>query len=167
MLYSNLTYYTDLKRDEGLAWTVKTDDFFPYGSVEHDYWVGYFTSRPAFKEFSSIQYCVSTSSTNKCCYQSHHSADFMPFQRTIGLVQHHDAVSGTEKQAVTDDYALRLHEALIRTEESLNEILFITGTKNHYSWCLSVNVSICDASANVEVRIEHFGEVAKSLMIYS
>ena len=26
----------------------------------------------------------------------------------MGVAQHHDAVSGTEKQAVADDYALRL-----------------------------------------------------------
>jgi hypothetical protein len=26
----------------------------------------------------------------------------------MGIVQHHDAISGTEKQAVADDYAQRL-----------------------------------------------------------
>ena len=27
----------------------KGDDFFPYGSGQHSYWTGYFTSRPATK----------------------------------------------------------------------------------------------------------------------
>lgn len=31
-------------------------------------------------------------------------------QRAVGIAQHHDAVSGTEKQHVTDDYALYIHE---------------------------------------------------------
>ena len=31
----------------------------------------------------------------------------------MGVVQHHDAVSGTEKQEVAFDYAQRLSEALI------------------------------------------------------
>jgi hypothetical protein len=30
-------------------------------------------------------------------------------KRAVAVNQHHDAVSGTAKQAVTDDYALRLH----------------------------------------------------------
>jgi hypothetical protein len=30
-------------------------------------------------------------------------------KRAVAVNQHHDAVSGTAKQAVTNDYALRLH----------------------------------------------------------
>ncbi len=30
----------------------------------------------------------------------------------MGIVQHHDAVSGTEKQYVTDDYLLRLSQGI-------------------------------------------------------
>jgi Alpha mannosidase middle domain len=30
----------------------------------------------------------------------------------MGIVQHHDAVSGTERQAVTEDYALRLSDGI-------------------------------------------------------
>lgn len=30
----------------------------------------------------------------------------------MGIVQHHDAVSGTEKQHVADDYALRLSDGI-------------------------------------------------------
>jgi hypothetical protein len=30
----------------------------------------------------------------------------------LGVYQHHDAVSGTAKQAVADDYALRLGKAI-------------------------------------------------------
>ena len=30
----------------------------------------------------------------------------------MGVVQHHDAVSGTEKQHVADDYALRLAQGI-------------------------------------------------------
>ncbi len=37
------------KADRG--WTSKTDDFFPYGSRPHEYWTGYFTSRPALKRY--------------------------------------------------------------------------------------------------------------------
>lgn len=35
--------------EKNIAWTVKTDDFFPYADCPHCFWTGYFTSRPALK----------------------------------------------------------------------------------------------------------------------
>ncbi len=37
------------------------------------------------------------------------------FAQSHGIVQHHDGVSGTSKQHVADDYALRLYEVHMRT----------------------------------------------------
>ena len=34
--------------------------------------------------------------------------DLNKFKRAMGTMQHHDAVTGTEKQAVAEDYAKRL-----------------------------------------------------------
>ena len=49
---------TALHDSEILDWPTKSDDFFPYGSDDHGYWTGYFTSRPTSKrmirETSSI-----------------------------------------------------------------------------------------------------------------
>lgn len=33
---------------------LKTDDFFPYADNEHDFWTGYYTSRPALKHYERI-----------------------------------------------------------------------------------------------------------------
>ena len=38
----------------------------------------------------------------------------------MGVAQHHDAVSGTEKQAVADDYALRLAQGELNCQVSYN-----------------------------------------------
>ena len=35
LFYSNPTVYTDARAAEGLTWSVKTDDFFPYADCEH------------------------------------------------------------------------------------------------------------------------------------
>nr|CCA13903.1 lysosomal alphamannosidase putative [Albugo laibachii Nc14] len=147
MLYSNLTYYTELKRAEGLTWTVKTDDFFPYASAEHDFWVGYFTSRPALKRFVRVSNTLLQQFRQiDAVYQSHHAANLVPLLRAAALVEHHDGVSGTEKQAVADDYALRLNDAILITEKSINEVLLAVGEYKHLSLCLLSNVSICDVS---------------------
>jgi hypothetical protein len=34
----------------------------------------------------------------------------------MGIVQHHDAISGTERQDVADDYALRLSDGIAAAE---------------------------------------------------
>lgn len=37
-----------MKKD--LSWEVRTDDIFPLGDNDHNYWSGYFTSRPSLKK---------------------------------------------------------------------------------------------------------------------
>jgi len=34
--------------------SLKTDDFFPYADGPHQFWTGYFTSRPAFKRYERL-----------------------------------------------------------------------------------------------------------------
>ena len=45
-----------------------------------------------------------------------------------GVHQHHDAVTGTAKQAVTEDYALRLSEGFDKCSEIASE--FYSGLQN-------------------------------------
>ncbi|DAZ95535.1 TPA: hypothetical protein N0F65_005227 [Lagenidium giganteum] len=147
VLYSNLSYYTDLKRAEGLTWSVKTDDFFPYGSDSHDFWSGYFTSRPALKKAARMSNVLLQQLRQlDAVYQSHHPADLDAITRAVGLIQHHDGISGTEKQRVADDYVLRVNEGILAAEKALNEVLFVIGEKEPYRFCTQTNVSICEVS---------------------
>ena len=56
--YSTPTRYLDAvyaaSEKKQLAYTVKTDDFFPYADNPFAYWSGYFTSRPALKRYVRI-----------------------------------------------------------------------------------------------------------------
>ncbi|CAH0474988.1 unnamed protein product [Peronospora belbahrii] len=155
VLYSNLSYYTNVKRAEGLTWSVKTDDFFPYGSGQDDYWSGFFTSRPSFKRFARVANTLLQQLRQlDAVYQSHHSSTLAALQRAVGLVQHHDGLSGTEKQSVADDYALRLNDGIIQAEKEMNEVLFVIGEKEPYHLCLLANTSICDVSTqNTEFEV--------------
>ncbi|KAF4040772.1 Glycosyl hydrolases family 38 C-terminal domain [Phytophthora infestans] len=159
VLYSNLSYYTDVKREEGLTWSVKTDDFFPYGSAQDDYWSGFFTSRPTLKRFARVANTLLQQVRQiDAVYQSHHSSPLVALQRAVGLVQHHDGVSGTEKQSVADDYSLRLNDGIIKAEKELNEVLFVIGDKEPYHLCLLANTSVCDVStqnSNFEVLVHN------------
>lgn len=45
------------------------------------------------------------------------------FREAMGIMQHHDAVTGTEKQHVAEDYARILHKAFVDTDVILQHAL--------------------------------------------
>uniref|UniRef100_A0A0G4IBA5 Alpha-mannosidase n=1 Tax=Chromera velia CCMP2878 TaxID=1169474 RepID=A0A0G4IBA5_9ALVE len=103
------------------------DDFFPYGEHQDAYWTGYFTSRPGIKGLvrsvsallkslekmylsEALAARAKGTPLPKGARVATESALFS-LREALGIAQHHDAVSGTEKQAVNDDYTYRLAEA--------------------------------------------------------
>lgn len=42
-------------------------------------------------------------------------------KEAIGVAQHHDSITGTAKQAVSDDYSERLHQGVTESFEMINE----------------------------------------------
>lgn len=84
-------------------------------------------------------------------------------REAMGIMQHHDAVTGTEKQHVADDYTYLLHKAMhlcsFNTRETLNQLTIPDDidTQNrslHYNsdngfdfvTCGSLNISSCHVS---------------------
>lgn len=61
--------------------------------------------------------------------------DIEPLKEAIGIMQHHDAITGTEKQHVADDYARIVTEAIH---------LAVNETAGPYRPCLLLNVSHCE-----------------------
>ncbi|KAF3955297.1 hypothetical protein CMV_019472 [Castanea mollissima] len=123
-LYSTPSIYTDAKYATKESWPIKTDDFFPYADRVNAYWTGYFTSRPALKGYvrmMSAYYLAARQleffkGRNKSGPNTDYLAD------ALAIVQHHDAVSGTEMQHVADDYAKRLS---IGYKEVINEYVAV------------------------------------------
>ena len=92
----------------------------------HSYWTGYFTSRPSLKLYEretnnllqfTKQINVLFENTNEERRNDLFSKETKPrstkedidsLKRAMGAMQHHDAVTGTEKEAVAHDYALRI-----------------------------------------------------------
>lgn len=95
-----------------VEWETKFDDFFPYADEPNRFWTGYFTSRPALKYnirrtgayLQAVRQLAALGHLNDPA-----SADSIgTLERAMATAQHHDAVSGTEKQYVADDYAQKL-----------------------------------------------------------
>ena len=107
IFYSTPACYLKSLHDAGIYWPTKQNDFFPYASDPHAYWSGYFSSRPTskymirqterlFKTFSQLMLLSDASQEN-----------LNILEETVGVVQHHDAVTGTEKQHVVSQEQLR------------------------------------------------------------
>eukprot|EP00892_Ulva_mutabilis_P004205 jgi/Ulvmu1/2156/UM129_0016.1 len=120
-LYSTPAAYLAAKAAYGGSWPLRTDDLFPYADSPHTYWTGFFSSRPTLKGY--IYHAARTLATSRkaaalltlhgdCGMHSQGlRAALDKLDAAVALSQHHDAVTGTAKQAVTNDYACRLAAA--------------------------------------------------------
>ena len=111
---------------------LRQDDIMPLADNSHNYWSGYFTSRPALKrqvrfatsylESARLLEVVTNTSkkdVNRPTYKKEPVVGDSWTGRaegTVGVATHHDGMSGTERQDVTDDYAQRITESALEAE---------------------------------------------------
>uniref|UniRef100_A0A2K5F6A0 Alpha-mannosidase n=1 Tax=Aotus nancymaae TaxID=37293 RepID=A0A2K5F6A0_AOTNA len=75
------------------------------------------------------------------------SGDSAPLNEAMAVLQHHDAVSGTSRQHVADDYARQLAAGWGPCEVLLsNALARLRGFKEHFAFCRQLNISICPLS---------------------
>jgi hypothetical protein len=186
VFYSTPEYYTKMKYQEtvkarqqakaktkttGLEtpvqWSVKEDDFFPYSDCAHCFWTGYFTSRTAFKRLERVASSfllaarqIESMPTRTAVIEGSEEQPLYELDDALGVVQHHDAVSGTAKQHVADDYSKRVQAGVNTASdyvaEKLKTIMLnasATAALTDLSYCQLLNETICDVS---EVRRSFF-----------
>ncbi|XP_055875699.1 lysosomal alpha-mannosidase-like isoform X2 [Biomphalaria glabrata] len=156
LLYSTPSCYLKQLNNDNLTWTTKDDDFFPYADREHGFWTGYFTSRPALKRYVNVvnsffQSVKQMAALAKLDNTYGSGVQLQHLAEVLGVAQHHDAVSGTEKQAVTFDYAERLADGVNSGQSVVQDVynsLMSSGISNPplQIFCLSLNVSVCNVS---------------------
>jgi hypothetical protein len=72
----------------------------------------------------------------------------------VAVTTHHDGVSGTEKQAVADDYSLRLSMAETETRDMMQEVLAKAAGFANAQFCLGptgLNISFCAFTSNTNL----------------
>lgn len=118
---------------QNIQWPVKYDDMFPYADMAEDYWTGYFTSRANAKGYIRTgQYVLHAA--NKLLMRRMIDTNATPIEvaqyldaketlmEVMGIMQHHDAITGTAKQYVADDYNKMLHEAIDRMNTQYSNV---------------------------------------------
>ncbi|XP_077999782.1 lysosomal alpha-mannosidase-like isoform X1 [Glandiceps talaboti] len=177
VLYSTPSCYVDALNKAGIKWTTKSDDFFPYASSPHSFWTGYFTSRPAIKA-----YVRQSNNFLQVCKQhdvflgpqrKNRDSEVETLKEAMGVAQHHDAVSGTEKQHVADDYAKRLSIGTEKCQNLVSESLSQLMSKDQTTmppqaeFCPYVNISVCSSTENQQsFTVTAYNPLARSTDSY-
>ncbi|XP_014487574.1 PREDICTED: lysosomal alpha-mannosidase isoform X1 [Dinoponera quadriceps] len=149
VLYSTPSCYLKALHDENLQWPTKSDDFFPYASDPHAYWTGYFSSRPTVKYFERMGNNMLQASKQLVALTDlkNHDKQLEHFREAMGVMQHHDAVTGTEKQFVADDYARILYDNMHHAGDIMSEAIGkwsgMTQDDAKIFTCLELNISSC------------------------
>ncbi|KAL4477150.1 hypothetical protein ABPG72_008884 [Tetrahymena utriculariae] len=117
-------------------WPVNNHDFFPYADTQNAYWTGYFTSRPSLKGLTkesgrylqAIRNILSFEHISRRTQQLESYSDKIQqslqyFEEQMAALMHHDAVSGTEKQRVVNDYIEKISNGYSKIRDHLNPLL--------------------------------------------
>ncbi len=117
--YATPSEYLKAVNDEGNVYPTKYDDFFPYADVQHGFWTGYFVSRTSLKGFiRELGREFQTVKNHLSLLKISNSSDYIrnnpngteqalwEMDMSMGILQHHDAVAGTAKQKVTNNYII-------------------------------------------------------------
>jgi lysosomal alpha-mannosidase len=49
--------------------------------------------------------------------------NIVDLRMAMGVMQHHDAITGTEKQDVANDYTSMLYKGIAKTQDSISKII--------------------------------------------
>ena len=126
--------YIDSVAEQNIVWTTKYDDGFPYADHDAAYWTGYFSSRANDKKYmrdashnfhsSSTLFALSAIDLETTDDQLAQIADAKSLMMdTVGIVQHHDGITGTGKQHVADDYVSKVFKGISTTNPVYADII--------------------------------------------
>ncbi|XP_039500014.1 lysosomal alpha-mannosidase [Drosophila santomea] len=163
IIYSTPTCYLNSVHKSVQSYPNKTLDFFPYGSDTNSFWTGYYTSRPTQKRFerdgNHILQVAKQLSAFAELSSTEQKEDLEYLREIMGVMQHHDAITGTEKQHVSDDYDRILYDAIVGGVKTAGDALRkLTNLPNgEFESCLQLNISQCaftkDGADNVVVTV--------------
>ena len=158
--YSTPSCYLYSLYKSNISWPVHESDFLPYAHRTHSYWTGFYTSRAALKDFvrrsnNFLQSMRHISLYNNITDDLKYA--FFKLQDSMGIVQHHDAVSGTENQHTANDYSKRLANGIILVTNALSKV-FLKNINNsndlpQISVCMLLNITKCLPIENKETII--------------
>jgi alpha-mannosidase II len=159
--YSTLSRYFAAVHRAGAEFPSYAGDFFPYADTERAYWTGYYTTQPSLKLYSRQVDAVIRAADIALTLANHHaaipevtgqiifdivsnSAAMTLARQEAALILHHDAITGTAKSAVLNDYMRRLNSAYYAAKDVLSDALSVLLTGHEGSPRLDSEISVLD-----------------------
>ena len=96
--YSTPSIYYKARAAEGIDWSVKTDDFFPYATSPGGQWTGYFTSRPGVKRYVRDSSILLQAARHLEVFTGGNGTGTEAAWEAISVAQHHDGQSSAHMQ---------------------------------------------------------------------
>ena len=150
MIWSTLGDYVTAVNKLNLTWNVERAPLFNYVDSPHKWWTGYFTSRPSLKLYARSRELIQRTAEQFYFYAKQMNFSNFDFSNAIrnitklrdsvGVVQHHDAITGTEKDPVSQDYKKWLSDSTVDVQYFVNDGINKLLSKNGNLPGLSVGV---------------------------
>eukprot|EP00760_Papus_ankaliazontas_P016481 PhM_4_TR16801/c0_g1_i9/m.51945/K12311/MAN2B1, LAMAN; lysosomal alpha-mannosidase len=148
--YSTPHKYVQAVNALNYSWPVNNDDYFIAGDNNHTYLAGYFSSRPAFKGYErALMYDLAAMYQIQTLlpFDAASYASVRVMREALGVAQHHDSITGTEREAVRDNYQLLLANGTASAEQAVSaavqKLLRLPAAPQR---CNLANISICAAT---------------------
>ena len=125
-----------------------TGDYFTYTDRDNEYWSGYYTTRPFDKrnirwmlellrnaEILTTYTIIKTKQSGRVIQEKNLLQMLQEARRTHGLVQHHDAITGTSARTTVEDFRLRIFNAIHALQKLTTYLLtFLLPVPNNISY---------------------------------
>ena len=149
LIYSTPTQYFDSVLKSGVNFEKHSNyDFFPYADNAHCYWTGYFTSRANLKGLIK-QLGLYINITNRLLFEIFMENDKNKIKNNkkiiektieciylargnLGVLQHHDAVTGTSKEKTNKDYENMAINGVEKLKRYISLLVNIIGNEYPY-----------------------------------
>ncbi|UJR27289.1 hypothetical protein I4U23_008584 [Adineta vaga] len=110
--YSTPTCFVHAISKEKRSWPVREGDFLSYAHRAHAFWTGFYTSRPGIKLYERSIGALYQSLRQLSIFANHiNFNELFELAEVMGLLQHHDTITGTSPMINIADALQRMHRA--------------------------------------------------------
>lgn len=141
IVYSTVSKYLKDIQSLNISYHQKNDDFLPYADFPNGYWSGFYSNRPAVKYFirnsgrflQTVRSLFAVSQLGNIYkdLQKEMKDKIYELEKVMGLLQHHDTITGTSPQRVIDDFIVMAKDSV---EEVKNVICKKKYQKNFFNF---------------------------------
>ncbi|XP_042142771.1 lysosomal alpha-mannosidase isoform X4 [Ixodes scapularis] len=174
MFYSTPLCYLASLHAANQSWPVFRGDLFPYADNPNRAWTGFYTSRPNLKGFARYANGFLQACKQLAVIGGKRDTRTQRLKEAVAILQHHDAITGTSKHSVAEDYSLLLWKGIVDCEAVIGSaVTKLTGQSEanvQWGFCHAFNISQCAITESWGVpgpNEQHSGPTELTVLVYN